>query len=76
MYNASWRGSLDSKVSTATRSGDTFLIVMPRRITSGGSCGSASFSRFCVCTVAISTLAPISNVSLIVTCPSFVLVES
>ena len=61
---------------TARRSGENFNTLIPCRTTSGGNCGSASFTLFCVWTCAISTFVPISNVSLMLTCPSFVLVES
>jgi len=46
---------------------ENFKMLIPCRTTSGGICGSASFTRFCVCTWAISTFVPISNVSLILT---------
>ena len=73
---ASCCGSSDCMTMTARRSGDIFLTVIPCRTTSGGSCGSASFWRFWAWTCAISTLVPIWNVSRMLMCPSFVLVES
>ncbi len=52
--------------------GDFFFVVTPMRLTSSGSLASATATRFCTSTWAVSRLVPSSKVTLSVIWPSFV----
>lgn len=50
--------------------------VTPCRVTTSGSSGSTSWSRFCTCTCAMSGSVPLAKVSVIEACPLDVLVAA
>ena len=52
--------------------GDFFLVVTPIRLTSSGSLASATATRFCTSTWAVSRFVPSSNVTSRFIWPSFV----
>ena len=58
------------------RSGDCFVVVMPRRRTSSGNLGSACETRFCTCTCASSIRVPSLKVTVSVITPSLVACEN
>src|SRR5450759_4542881 len=70
------QGVVVKKVSTAfLMAVETFLTVTPWRCTSGGRRGSATFTRFCVCTAAISGLVPSLKVMVMTSAPLLALVD-
>ena len=57
--------ALERKATAARKPALALAIRMPCALTSAGSRGTASVTRFCVCTAAMSALVPVSNVSVI-----------
>ena len=70
MYCWSREPSGEIMCTTIIRSGDAFRTVTPSRRTSSGSRGSATETRFCTSTCAVSMSVPGLNTTLMFSVPS------
>ena len=70
MYSSSYVPLGDSMLTINVMLVDFFLTVTPCFLTSSGSVGSASLTRFCTSTFAMSTSVPTSKVTSILLLPS------
>src|SRR5438045_1552577 len=73
MNSGSYDPSGENICTTSVMSGDAFFTDNPCRTTSCGSTGSASDTRFCTCTCAVSRFVPSLKVMVSFIAPSLVL---